>query len=433
MRRGVPILGVGLSAAVLIGLGCSRGTACPEGKVCLRYMAWGNPQQLQVERDFVALFNRENPDLYVRLVTVPGSSYGQKMTTMLVSRTAPDVMRVDHYVFPAMQKKGFFADMTGLAADDPSFRASDFYPTALEEGTVDGRLYGMNVLYGGILIYYNKTMFRLAGLEDPYELWRKGEWTWERFRASAKALSTQENGRPKTFGTTAPSFPTNVPLLRAFGGELLSEDLSRSVVASEGTIRAYQFLADLVWKDHVAPTPSQGANSAFAFESGKLGMTFDWMGMTPRFRSAIRDFEWDVCPVPSGPKGGATIVKGNQLVIAAASRNPNAAWRFVRFLTGPEVERKLYAEIRRSFPTRRAVAESKDFLDTEQAPFNTRAFVDSIETARPLPISDRWAQWTQILNSNTDDLMAGRERDAGVVLRRAQVEIDKALSEPEGF
>lgn len=401
--------------------------------MCLRYMAWGNPEQLNVERDFVAMFNRENPDLQVRLVTVPGSSYGQKMTTMLVSRTAPDVMRVDHYNFPAMQEKGFFRDLTPLADADRSFRRADFYPTAIEEGTVDGRLYGLNALYGGILIYYNKTLFRKAGLEDPYELYQKGEWTWDRFRASAKALTRFENGRAQTFGTAVPGFPVNVPVVRAFGGELLSPDARRSLVASEGTVLAYQFLADLVWRDHVAPTPAQGANAAYTFESGKLGMVFDWMGMTPRFRTAIKDFEWDVCPAPTGPAGGSTIVKGNQLVIAADSRHPEAAWRFVRFLTGPAVERRLYAQIRRSFPTRRAVAESDDFLKTEQAPFNTRAFVSSIETAKPLPITDRWAQWTQILNSELDDLMSGRERDAGVVLRRAQTKIDKALNEPEGF
>ncbi|RYG29596.1 extracellular solute-binding protein, partial [bacterium] len=239
MQRGVPLFAFGLSAALGIGMGCSRAGGCPEGKVCLRYMAWGNPEQLQVERDFVELFNRQNPDLHVRFVTVPGSSYGQKMTTMLVSRTAPDVMRVDHYVFPSMQKKGFFTDMTGLAASDPGFKAADFYPTALQEGTVDGRLYGMNVLYGGILIYYNRDLFRKAGLEDPYELYKKGEWTWDRFRASAKAMTRFQNGRAETFGTAVPGFPMNVPVVQAFGGELLSPTADRSLVAAEGTVRAY--------------------------------------------------------------------------------------------------------------------------------------------------------------------------------------------------
>lgn len=409
--------------------GCSRGGGCEAGKVCLRYMAWGNPEQLKVEQDFVARFNQENPDLKVKFVSVPGGAYAQKMTIMLVSNTAPDVMRVDHYVFPSLQEKGYFADLTPLAERDPGFRQSDFFPTAIAEGTVNGRLYGLNVLFGGVLIYYNKTLFRKAGLEDPYELYKKGAWTWDRFREDAIRLTRFKDGLPVVFGTAVPVFPNSVPIVRAFGGELMSPDMRRCVIGSPEAAKGYQFIADLIWRDHAAPTPSQGANSAFTFESGKLGMTFDWMGMTPRYRSVVKSFDWDVVPLPLAK----TVVKGNQLVVAAKSQHPEAAWRFVRFMTGVAVETELYAHIRRSFPTRKSVAESPDFLRTTQPPYNTRAFVDSIEGGKALPITDRWQEWTQILSSEIDNLVAGRERSAERALRRAEAKINAALAEPPGF
>ncbi|HSH95853.1 MAG TPA: sugar ABC transporter substrate-binding protein [Roseimicrobium sp.] len=415
-------------ATLAVG-GCSRAGGCPDGKTCLRYMAWGNPEQLGVEQQMVDAFNSKNPDLHVKLFKVPGSSYGVKMTTMLVSGTAPDVLRVDHYNFPSFQKKGYFRDLTELAANDTGFKREDFYPATLQEGTVDGRLYGLNVLFGGILIYYNKTLFQKAGLDDPYELSKRGEWTWDRFRESAVKLTQMEDGKPKVYGTNVPGFPTSVPAVYGFGGRLLNDDLTKAKVSSPETVKAYQFLSDLIWKDHAAPTPAEGANSAFSFESGKLGMTFDWMGMTPRYREAAKGFEWDVCPVP----GDATIVKGNQLVMAASSRHPEAAWRFMRFLTGVETENNLYAVIRRSFPTRKAVAESDDFLKTTQSPFNTRAFITSIEKGKPLPINDRWSEWTQALTSELDNLMSGRERDAKAVLTRANAKIDTILSEAPGY
>lgn len=418
---------------LLVPAGCSRATACPSGKTCLRYMAWGNPEQLDVERKIIAKFNRDNPDLHIKLFTVPASSYGQKMTTMLVSGTAPDILRVDHYNFAAMQKKGYFVDLTPYAARDPSYSASDFVPTAIEEGTVEGRLYGLNVLFGGILIYYNRTLFEEAGLEDPYRLYLRGEWTWDQFRKSAIALTRFDGNRPRRFGAEIPGFPTNVPLILSFGGELLSPDLTRSTVASDETIRAYQFLADLIWKDRCAPTPAQGANAAFTFESGKLGMSFNWMGMTPRYREVIRSFEWDVCPVPSGPAGRRSIVKGNQLVVAKNSKHVAEAWRFIRYMTSEETELELHARIRRAFPTRYSVASSPQFLDTDRPPFQTRAFIDSVRIGSPLPINERWAEWTQILNMETDNLMAGRERDAAIVLRRAEARINKALAEEPGF
>lgn len=433
VKRATPALILSASALMVLASGCSRAVGCPPGKTCLRYMAWGNPEQLEVEREMVADFNKANPDLFVKLFTVPGSSYGQKMTTMLVSKTAPDILRVDHYGFPTMQQKGYFVDLTPFAEADKEFKASDFYEATIEEGTVDGRLYGLNALFGGILIYYNKSLHQKAGIEDPWVTYQKGEWTWDRYRQNAIKLTQFKNGRPAVFGTDIPPFPMTAPAIWAFGGDLLSPDFKESRVNSPGTVAAYQFLADLIWVDKCSATPAQGANAAFTFETGKLGMNFNWMGMTPRYRTLIKDFEWDVVPLPKGPHSSASILKGNQLVVAKNSKHPEAAWKFIRHLTSFESETKLYAVIRRAFPTRIAVSESDAYLKSDLPPRQMRAFVDSVESGRPLPINERWNEWLQALNSELDNLMAGRERSARVVLDRAHEKINKVLSEEPGF
>jgi multiple sugar transport system substrate-binding protein len=397
-------------------------------------MAWGNPEQLGAEQRLVDRFNERNPDVFVSLFTVPGSSYLQKATLMLASRTAPDVMRIDHYNYPSLQPKGYFHDLTPFAERDKTFKESDFFPVAIAECKIGGKLYGLSTLFGGIILYYNKTLIRQAGLEDPYELYKRGEWTWERMRSHAKALTKFDaNGRPETYGLNVPGFPANVTAIWNFGGDLLSPDMKTSVVDSDGTVRAYQFLADLIWKDHVAPTQAQGANSAFSFETGKVGMVFDFMGMVPSFRTKVKSFEWDVCPPPRGEGPLVDVVKGNQLVMSANCRNPEAAWRFMRYYTDREAETELYAKIRRCFPTRRDVAYSKEYLDRSLPPAHPEAFTQAVEAGRILPINARWSEWTQILNSEVDNLMAGRERDARTVLQRAKAKIDAALAEDPGF
>lgn len=423
-----------LVLGALLAAGCRSDGGCPDGKVCLRYMAWGNPEQLEVEQEMIDRFNRENPDLYVRLSMAPGSSYGQKAILMLASRTAPDVMRIDHYNFPQLVQKGYFTDLTDMAKEDKDFRESDFFSTAIQEGKVGDRLFGLNALYGGMLIYYNKTLFQKAGLADPYVLYKRGEWTWDRFRECCLKIAEHDaQGQLKTAGLTIPSWPGPAILVWGMGGELMTPDLKHSLVNSDGTVKAYQFLADLVWKDHVAPTPAEGANSAFAFDSGKVGMSFDWMGMAPRYRKVVKSFDWDVCPPPKGPAGFFDIVKGNQLVVSANSRHPKEAWRFIRFLTGVEGETRLYVEIRRAFPTRIGVAKSPEYLKSTKPPRQVDAFVESVEAGKMLPINERWGEWTQIFSQEIDNLMAGRERDARTVLNRAKIKIDAALAEDPGF
>jgi multiple sugar transport system substrate-binding protein len=397
-------------------------------------MAWGNPEQMALEQTFCEEFNEKNPDIHVKFVAVPQSAYVNKAVVMLASRTAPDLVRIDHYNFPNLVRKGFFFDLAPLAAKDPSFKFDDFFPLAMSEGSYQGGFYGLNQGFGAEIVYYNKTMVQQAGLEDPYELYQQGRWTWDRFREYAMAMTRKgPDGHVTQFGCAIPQFPMNVPLIWAFGGDLLSPDGQRSRLGEPGAAQAFQFLADLIWIDHAAPTPAQDANSAFVFESGKLGMRLDWMGMAPRYRSAAQGFEWDICPIPKGPFGGTTIVKGNQLVVSKESAHPEAAWRFERFLTSKEIETKLYIDRRRNFPTRKDVAFSPEFLKTKLPPFNTKAYLQDAADSRSMPIDPRWSEWSRLVTNAQDDLFSGRERNAEVALKKAASNIDALLADEEGF
>ncbi|HSI72904.1 MAG TPA: sugar ABC transporter substrate-binding protein [Fimbriimonas sp.] len=397
-------------------------------------MAWGNPEQMALEEKLCEQFNEQNPDISVKFFRVPGSAYLNKAIVMFASRTAPDVVRIDHYNFPNLVRKNYFLDLTALTAKDKDFRESDFFPQTINEARWKGGFYGLNVMFGGEIMYYNKSLMKSAGLADPYELAKKGEWTYDRMLQHAIALTKfGPDGRGKQFGIAVPTFPMNVPTIWAFGGEILNEDKTKSLLDLPGSIKAYQFLTDLRWKYKCAPTPAQAAQSAFSFESGKLGMEFGWMGSAPRYNSAIKSFDWDICPIPIGPSGNTSMIKGNQLVIYRETKYPEASWRFIRFLTSSSTEKLLYVDNRRNFPTRKSVAYSKEFLNPKVRPFQTDVFLQGVEGARELPINHRWGEWTQILNSEQDNLYSGRERDAGVVMRRAAAQINEVLADEEGF
>jgi multiple sugar transport system substrate-binding protein len=354
---------------------------------------------------------------------------------MLATGTAPDVLRVDHYDFPSLQEKAYFNDLTPYAQADTTFHATDFWPQTIEEETVKGRLFGLNVLFGGILIYYNQTMVERAHLEDPYALYQKGEWTWETFRRYAKAMTqSAKNGEPDTFGTIIPtSISTIAPIIWAYGGDLLSPDHKRCMMDQPPAVKALQFLADIRNVDHDAPTVTESSNAAYPFEGGRVGMVFDFMGMAPRYRDVATDFKWDVVPIPSGPKGGPSLVKGNQLVMASCTQHPQAAWRFMRFMTSVQTENLLYVQLRRCFPTRIAVAESKAYLESDKPPFHMKAFLDAVKTGRPLPIDDRWAEWTNAAQAQLDNLFAGRDKDAAQVLALAARDANKVLAQEPGW
>ncbi len=408
-----------------------------DGRVTIRYMAWGNPEQIAVERRIAREFEKRNPGIRVHLFMVPGSAYADKLQLMLASRTAPDVMRADRYYFPALARKNYFLPLEPLIAPEKPGFLNDFLPIAVDEGRWNGTLFGMNVLFGPVMIYYNRALFEKAGLPDPYKEHKRGRWDWENFIGSAQALTRRDAaGRATVFGSTVPTFPQYVSVLWNHGGSLTDPNITRLTLAEDaGAIRGMQRFVDMRWKERVAPTPADSALSAFTFESGKIAMHWGWAGESPRFRKNIKDFEWDIVPTPSGPAGNATVVKGNQLVIHRESEHPEESWEFIKFMTGPEAEMLLYGELRRAVPTRRSVLRDPAYLRANLPPYQTDVFLESVQRGRTLPIDWRYQEWAQEFNSALEPLMNVEQgsKDAGAALARAAARANRILGGEEGF
>lgn len=397
----------------------------------IRYMAWGNPQQLALEKQFCEEFSKDHPGIRVKFIQTPSSAYKYKMVLMLASHTAPDVMRVDHYDFPALVAKDYYYPLDDLIKNDPTYKLSDYFSGAMEEGIYKDKQYGLSVLFGSPIIYYNKDLLAKAGLEEPYNLWKRGEWTWDAYLRYARAMSMKDkSGKPTSFGSWISGLVFQAAVAYTFGGSIMEDG---KVTFTTGPTRdAMAFLHDLRFKYKAEPNASQSANSMFSFDGGKIGMEVEWMGITPRLRDTAK-FDWDVCPMPIKP-GGTTLVKGNQLVMSAESKHPEAAWEFMKFMTGKRTEEKLYVDLRRCFPTRKDVAYSPEFLASgNRPPHHLDAFIYSVEKGRVLPITSRWAEWNTEFNSGLEPLFNGTTHDIDGTLAEAQRRANETLAVREGL
>jgi len=397
------------------------------GRVTIRYMAWGNPEQLGAEMELIKEFERRFPNIHVRLTLVPGSAYYQKLQVMLASGTAPDVFRCDHYQFPAYAHRGYFMPLDQFIDNDPRFRYEDYFTLTIREGMYQGQFYGPNVLFGSRVIYYNRTLFAQEGLPDPYEQYKRGEWTFEQFLDAARRLTKFDaRGTPTQFGVLTSGLEAWT-FLWAFGGDILTPDGTSCIVDSPEAIQGLQFLQDLIHRWHVSPTAAESSESAYTFESGRIAMYFNWAGQAPIYRR-IRDFEWDVVPIPRGPCGRISMLKGNQLLMYLHTRHPREAWEFMRFYVSRDGERILCSELRRGMPTRRDVAKSPEYLQSTLPPFHNDVWVDQYKFGRELPITDRWQHWQREWNKEYELLMLNRVTAADMA-RRVQPAINRILAE----
>lgn len=409
---------------LLLG-GCARHE---KGITTIRYMAWGNADHLAVEQRIIDEFEKTHPKIHVKLFMVPDSVYHQKLQIMLASRSAPDVMKVEGYNFPALVRKDYFQPIDRFAGNDPTLDLNDYFDAPIKECMYDGKLYGLNVAWGGQVIYYNKTMFKKAGILDPYELDKRGEWTWYKFLEVAQKLTKKgKNGRYVQFGTTMPHYWT---VVWAFGGDYLSPDFKRCTLDTPEAIRGLQFMKDLRWKYHVTPTPAEGTMAAFRFESGRIGMYFGWSGQTAVILGSAKGFEWDVAPMPVGPAGRFTPMKGNTLAIYKESLHPREAYEFIKFVTSAKSEMFICGRLRRWITTHKSVARNPEYLRAYTPPYHTDVFLHEMDYAHRIPINERYNQWSVELHTGLGRMWTN-ELDAREAVKWMVPRINRALQEKD--
>lgn len=119
----------------------------------------------------------EETGIIVDYKIVNHNSYFTKIAAEVAAKNAPDAVRIQNVNrqnlvnLQPMQNLGY--DFTDAAWDKNVMNAYTF----------NGNLYGVNMVgspyYCAALVYYNKNLIETYGLDDPYDLWKDGEWTWD--------------------------------------------------------------------------------------------------------------------------------------------------------------------------------------------------------------------------------------------------------------
>ncbi len=89
------------------------------------------------------------------------------------------------------------------------------------------------------LLWYRASVIKTSGLEDPWELYEKDEWTWSKFLEMCEKFTDKENGKH-----TVDGYNVNVPLWTTTGVPLvgLSDGKLNSNFRDEKIIKAMDYL-----------------------------------------------------------------------------------------------------------------------------------------------------------------------------------------------
>jgi len=383
MRPLIPLIALLTTAS---GCGADLGDDGGPTRVTLSGSAVG--AEAEALRRQLDTFSRRNPDVLVEILPTPDDAdqRHQLYVQWLNARTPdPDVLQIDVVWTAELAAAGW---IRALDAHAPAVDA--FFPATIEAGTWRDSLYALPLFVDVGMLYWRTDLLETAPA------------TYDELMDVAAAATSERT--PYGFLWQGARYEGLVVAflehLHAFGGSVL-DAAGRVVLDSEPAVDALTFMRDAVHRTGVVPEVTltwREEQTRFAFQNGHAVLMRNWPYAYPLMQDTAESSvagRFEVAPPPSGPAGrSASALGGAQLAVNAHSGEPDAAWRVVEFLTGPEqmLER---ARALGQYPARRDVYDRPELAAALAVdPGRVRSI---IERAVPRPASPVYPQLSSIL------------------------------------
>jgi multiple sugar transport system substrate-binding protein len=408
-----------LVAAVCAG--CSA-SAEPDETVVL----WAMGREGEVVAAMLDDFEREHPEIRVRVQQVPWSAAHEKLVTAYVGGSLPDVFQAGTTWIAELVALGALEPLDERLAASDAVDRDDYFPGVLEgnvvAGASSGRIWGVPWYVDTRLLFYRSDLLAAAGHAAPPR-------TWDEWRAAMEAVKAR--GEPGAFALLAPLTEWEVPVTLALqrGATLLRDDDRFGDFESAAVRDAFGFYLELFQRG-LAPVAgaTQVGNVYQDFARGWFAfyVTGPWNldAMATRLPPDLEG-RWATAPLPAPGDDypGVSLAGGASLVVARDSPRKDAAWAVVEYLSTPAAQVRFH-QLSGDLPARRAAWRDAGL---ETAP-HTAAFWQQLERVKPPPRIPEWERIAALVARHTeravrgvvslDEALAALDRDVDILLEK---------------
>jgi multiple sugar transport system substrate-binding protein len=325
-------------------------------------------------------FAQKYPQIKVQHDSVSTGDFYAKVPVLFASGKPPDVLWVQTFVHYTYIEQNLALDLMPLIARDKQLNLPDFWPKALASLRKGGGLYGLPYSMQTLAVYYNRQLFREAGLTFP-----KDSWTWQEFLETAMRLTQVEGGEAKRFGG-GPVWPTSwmyESFLLHAGGSILNKERNAPTLTSPGSLHALEWSADFYLKYRVAPNKLNPLPRGLGFKTGHIAMMVNDLPVREDLNRLTPPLDYDVVRLPKGPLNNLSVTGGGAYWISAQTKAPYEAFLLFSALLSKEAAPAYGLS---GIPGRRSAS---DLIKVPgQPPERVQVFLDAMQDA-PSPT---WAE-----------------------------------------
>jgi multiple sugar transport system substrate-binding protein len=328
-------------------------------------------------------FEKANPGVTVKVTPIAIDQAHDKILTSIAGNKTPDVAWV------GSTWMGEFAKTGALDEVPSSIDIGQFFQGAQDAVKVDDKVYGVPWHVETRVLFYRTDIARKAGISKPPE-------TWDELKEAARAMK-EKGGAKYGINLSTNNWQEYLPFIWQNGGEIAEGD--QYTFDSPEAIEATAFYKSFFDEGLAPPQTPQGFDVTPAFVRGSHPMFFSgpWhMGLVEEAGGKGFEKKWDIAKMPA-KESGTSWVGGGELVVFKQSKNRETAWKFVEYLTQPEVQAKFYKESA-DLPSNQEAWELPELADDPKL----ELFGEQLEDAKTAPPFPKWEQFATELNNKLD-------------------------------
>ncbi len=368
----------------------------------------GGQQRPDVMRKIADDYEKRTPGVKVE-VEVGGATSEQQqqyLNTVLASKdSALDVVLID-VIRPAQWAAANWAEpLDSYLGAEKDAVMSKYLAAYREANIVNGKVIALPYFADAQFLYYRKDLLEKHGVQPPK--------TWDELKAGAEKIMKAE-GNPNLSGFQTAGAPIEgtvctylVPLWGAGGS--LTDAAGKLTLSTDAAKKPFELWAGLkaanVTPPNLAEIPTDRIRQNLQAGNLLFGMSWGyvWNRSQGDADSLVKD-KIGVIPLPGfTASAAATCIGGWQIAISSYSKNKDAAYKLVRYLSSPEVS-KMQAIAASHMPVFPEVYADADVLKAN--PWFAQA-LPVVQTARSRPVSASYPRVSEVMRTNMNAFLAG--------------------------
>jgi multiple sugar transport system substrate-binding protein len=250
----------------------------------------------------------------------------------------PDVFWMHSNNSQMYMKNDMLLKLDDYIANSDKIDMSNYMSEITELYTYDGSYYAIPKDYDTVALWYNKTMFDEAGLSYPDET-----WTWDDMYEAAKKL-TKDDGSQYGFALNPSNDQdTYYNMVYSMGGYIVSDDHTTSGYDDANTIKAMNYVADLLENCCPPATTMSETGTDVLFESGTVAMITQGSWMTAGFLDneyLVENCDVAILPYDATTGVRASICNGLGWAASSSTKRADDCWALIEWFGSEEMQKK---------------------------------------------------------------------------------------------